>query len=92
MNMLAQAYDAVLLRCYETVMEKHFAILKGLGLTEAVTKEEFYGFDSSAIIGNYSSKMGEGAGIYFILRDGRVVDTSGRSHDPDPVWYNQISH
>jgi hypothetical protein len=84
MNSLAQIYDAV--------MEKHFSVLKGLGLTEARSKEEFYGFEASAIVGAYSSKMGEGAGIYFRLSDGRVVDTSGRVHDPNPIWYDQTAH
>ena len=78
--------------CFDAVMEKHFRVLKGLGFTEAARKEEFYGFEAVEVDRVHFSKQGCGAGVFFRLRDGRVIDTEAREHDPDPIWYDQTTH
>lgn len=78
--------------CYGDVMEKHFRIRKGLGLTQALNKEEFYGFDYNDVALVHFHKQGIGAGVFFRLRDGRVIDVGARAHDPNPFWYDQTTH
>jgi hypothetical protein len=78
--------------CYDRVMEKHFLIRKGLGLTQAASKEAFYGFVSTDVVLVHEHKQGVGAGLYFRLRDGRVIDVCARPHDPHPVWYDATTH
>jgi hypothetical protein len=92
MNILEICYGQVLEACYDRVMEKHFAVHKGVGLTEAESKEEFFGFKASEVEMVHHWKMGAGSGVYFRLRDGRVVDTSAQEHDPNPFWYDQTTH
>ena len=78
--------------CYDAVMEKHFRVFKGLGCTVAANKEEFYGFEACQVLLAHSHKQGCGAGVFFRLVDGRVFDTCGRQHDPDPDLYDQTTH
>jgi len=79
-------------KCYDVVMEKHFRIRKGLGLTQAANKEEFYGFEYGDVVLVHFHKQGTGTGVFFRLRDGRVIDTGGQPHDPNPVWYDATTH
>jgi hypothetical protein len=76
----------------DDVMEKNFRIFKGLGCTTAANKEEFYGFEACQIVYAYSQKNGHAHGVFFRLVDGRVFDTCGRQHDPDPGMYDQTTH
>jgi hypothetical protein len=78
--------------CYEVVMEKYFRLRKELGVTEADSKEEFYGFEACDVALVHGRKNGFGDGVFFRLRDGRVFDVWAREHDPDPRWYDQTSH
>lgn len=78
--------------CFDAVMEKHFRVLKGLGFTEAACKEKFYGFEAVEVVRVHFSKQGRGAGVFFRLRDGRVIDTAAQEHNPDPIWYDQTTH
>jgi hypothetical protein len=78
--------------CYDRVMEKHFRIRKGLGLTQAATKEAFYGFEGSDVVQVHEHRQGVGPGLYFRLRDGRVIDVAAEPHDPHPVWYDATTH
>lgn len=79
-------------RCWEEAMEKWFLMVKGLALTGAMTKEEFYGFHADEIVEAHWWKCGHGAGVFFRLCDGRVIDRKGRPHDPDPLLYDQTLH
>lgn len=78
--------------CYDAVMEKHYTVLKWLGWTEAASKEDFYGFAAADVVLVHGHKQGRGAGVFFRLRDGRVIDTEAREHDPDPGWYDKTTH
>jgi hypothetical protein len=77
---------------YDAVMEKHFRFRKALGMTEADSKENFYGFAAGDVLLVHVRKNGFRDGVFFRLRDGRVFDVSAREHDPDPRWYDQTTH
>ena len=77
---------------YDDILEKYFRVTKGLGLTEAGSKEEFFGFGAGDVTGMHFHKQGFGAGPYFRLRDGRVVDTRAQEHPSNPIWYDQTTH
>jgi hypothetical protein len=79
-------------KVYGERMEMHFRVIKELGLTDAGTKEEFYGFHYNHVETFHSHKQGYGCGLFFRLHDGRVFDVQGRLHDPDPLWYDQTTH
>jgi hypothetical protein len=64
--------------CFDVILERHFKIRKELGWTRAATKEEFFGFEANEIIRIYDHRRGFGSGLFFRLRDGRVMDSSGR--------------
>lgn len=78
--------------CYAKVMEKHFRTRKGLGMTTANSKEEFYGFEPTDVIQIHEHKQGFGSSLFFRLRDGRVIDVAAQSHNPHPVWYDATTH
>jgi hypothetical protein len=78
--------------CYDNMMDRYFRYFKILNGTSAKTKEQFYGFAASDVLTFHSHKQGLGAGLYYRLRDGRVVDAGGRPHDPDPIWYDAKTH
>ncbi len=84
--------DPALLRACEFTMEKWYLMSKGLGLTEARSKEEFYGFRASEIAEVHCRVMGFGDTVFFRLRDGRVFDVAARQHNPDPTLYDQTIH
>ena len=65
---------------------------KGLGITEARTKEEFYGFRASDIVRVHYRLIGFCDVIFFRLRDGRVFDCMAREKDPDPALYEATIH
>jgi hypothetical protein len=79
-------------KVYGERMEMHFRVIKGLGLTEARSAEEFYGFHHNHVATFHSHKQGYGCGLFFRLHDGRVFDVQGRPHDPDLSWYDQPTH
>ena len=78
--------------CYGDYMEKHFRVWKGLGFTSARTKEDFFGFADVDVARLHFHKQGFGGRVFFRLRDGRVFDSTGQQHDPDPHWYDQTTH
>jgi hypothetical protein len=79
-------------KVYGDVMDKHFRVAQGLGLTNARSTEEFFGFHYNQVAGFHYHKQGWGTGLFFRLRDGRVFDVMARPHDPDLSWYDQTTH
>ena len=78
--------------CFDVILEKPSLVNKGLGLTEAASKEEFYGFGADDIIRVYFHKQGFGAGLFFHLRDGRVIDSCACEHNSEPILYQETMH
>lgn len=86
------ADDNRVARCYDAFMEKYFVVSKRLGLTQALSKEMFYGFCARDIARVHYHKQGFGSGVFFRLHGGSVIDTAACRHDPDPVWYDATTH
>ena len=79
--------------CFDRFMERYFIIQKNLGLTQAHTKEFFYGFKAADIALVHYHKHGHGHGVFFRLFDGTVIDSAGVRHDPDPLLYDSdVTH
>jgi len=76
----------------EEMMEHYFIVNKELGLTEANTKEEFYGFEVRHVWKVHLHKQGSGSGVYYRLVDGSVVDAAGVWHETDETLYDQTTH
>lgn len=60
-----------------------------LGQERTTTAEEFFGFTAAEVEGVYTHKKGEGAGVWFRLRCGRVVNEVAMSTCTDPDLYSQ---
>src|SRR5690349_8450557 len=73
--------DEALLRSCAFTMEKWFRVGKSLGLTTAATKEEFYKCQVSDVIDVAVRPVGRAEALYFILRDGRVLDCLAHEQD-----------
>ena len=73
-------------------MRKCFRQGVTLGITEAESAEEFFGFEARDVAALYFHKMGYGEGAWFRLRDGRIYDRFARADDPDPLGYDQYTH
>jgi hypothetical protein len=74
----------------ELIMEQYFFAGCLVSGSRVETKEEFFGFHSADIVNLHRRKCDEPhIGLYFRLRDNRVIDALGRPHDPDPMLYDQ---
>jgi len=74
------------------IMAREFLMSRLVVATDAQTKEEFYGFACGDIETLHSRKQGvTGVNLFFRLRDGRVIDTFGRPHEPDPALYDYVA-
>ena len=73
---------------YQSLMQKYWDRARTQGATEALTPEEFYGFQSTEIKATHHHKQGKGPGLWFRLRDGRVFDKFGHSDEADPAFYD----
>ena len=92
MNEHPEFAKVVMMQSCEFTMEKWFQMSKGLGLTKAASKEEFYGFRASDIVEVHCKLVGICEVVYFRVRDGRVFDCMAREKDPDPRLYDQTIH
>jgi hypothetical protein len=52
------------------------------------TAESVLGFSAAEVEGVHTHKAGVGDGVWFRLRDGRVVDVTGEAVDADPGLYD----
>ena len=77
---------------HEWIMERYFRYIRDMGLTDARTKEEFYGFEVSQILMVHEHKQGFGSGVFFRLISGSVVDAAANRHESDETLYDQTTH
>ena len=73
-------------------MSAHFLRHRSAGATRASGPEEFYGFRSEDVAAIFLHKHGFGRGVWFNLKDGRVIDVHGRPSDRDRAWYVTSAH
>lgn len=63
----------------DNAMRAHFLVLRTHGRTAAArTAEEFYGFSARDVIEMHVEKHGAGRGLWFRLKDGRVMYAAGK--------------
>lgn len=74
-------------------MRAQFLILRRKGKARASSDEEFYGFRPEDVVEMYSRKHGVAKrGLWYRLKDGRVIDALGRPSEPDRAWYVAATH
>jgi hypothetical protein len=69
-------------------MRAHFVVLKTHGKTRASTPETFYGFQAADVLEMYFHKRGSGEGLWYRLRDGRIIDALGKPSQRARSWYS----
>lgn len=70
-----------------STMRAYHLVLRTMGRTTAPTPEAFYGFSDSDVVEIYNRKVGCGAGVWYRLKDGRVIDAFGKLSDRNPRRY-----
>jgi hypothetical protein len=73
-------------------MSAHFLRLRESGNTNAIGPEEFYGFRATDVAEMHSRKQGWGRGVWYRLKDGRVIDALGKPSHPERYWYVSNAH
>lgn len=77
------------LRCvFNDLMRKHHRQGVLLGQTTAATAEEYFGFRAGAVKTVHFHKQGVGAGLWFRLQCGRVVDEVAKPTCREPTLYD----
>lgn len=56
------------------------------------TCESVFGFTLAEIEGVHTYKTGVGGGMWFRLKDGRVIAGPGEEDDPDPALYDTVDN
>lgn len=59
-------------------MRAYHLVLRIKGKTRTTTHEEFYGFQARDVVEIYTRKKGFGSGVWYRLKDGRVIDAFGK--------------
>jgi hypothetical protein len=62
-----------------------------LGGTTASSPEEYFGFHHKEVRAIHFHKQGTGEGLWFRLRDGRVIDEVARASIRDPGLHYQVA-
>ena len=73
---------------FNELMRKHHRQSVLLGGTTAATPEDFFGFHHREVKTVHLHKQGTGAGVWFRLRCGRVVDEVARAACRNPDLYD----
>jgi hypothetical protein len=74
--------------CFNDLMRKHHRQGVLLGETTAATPEDYFGFSHNQVTGVHIHKVGVGAGLWFRLRCGRVIDEVAMPTCSDPSLYD----
>lgn len=76
----------------ETMM-RHFQILRAKGKHRAAqSPEQFYGFRPEDVVEIHSHKQGFEPGVWYRLKDGRVINAIGKPSEPENSWYVSSKH
>jgi hypothetical protein len=69
-------------------MNAHFSRLFSKGKNRgAETPEQFYGFRPEDVDEMHFHKQGFGKGVWYRVKDGRVIDALGRPSERERHWY-----
>jgi hypothetical protein len=84
--------DDELHRIARETMRGHVDELRTKGKTQAREPEEFYGFRAEDVSEMHFHKHGIGRGVWYRIKDGRVIDAVGKPSEPDRIWYVSSAH
>lgn len=56
------------------------------------TCEAVFGFAPADVLGVHTHKTGAGDGLWFRLKDGRVISALREESDPDPALYDTVAN
>jgi hypothetical protein len=73
-------------------MHGQFVSLRDGGKTHAASPEEFYGFQAEDVIEIHLHLHSFGSGVWYRLKDGRVIDALGKPSERDRAWYVISAH
>jgi len=73
-------------------MSAPFLRQRNAGTTRARGPEELYGFRPEDVAEMYLHKHGVGRGVWFRLKDDRVIDAQGKPSERDRAWYVTSAH
>ncbi len=74
-------------------MQAHFRRLMERGKNRgAGSPEEFYGFQPDDVIEMHFHRHGVGRGVWYRLKDGRVIDALGKPGHRERAWYVAAAH
>jgi len=73
-------------------MQAHFTRLRERGKTGSATPEELYGFRPEEVIEMHFHQHGFGRGVWYRLKDGRVIDALGKPAHRERHWYVSSAH
>jgi hypothetical protein len=74
-------------------MHEHFYVLRARGKAQgAATPEEFYGFQPADVAEMHFHQQGFGRGVWYRLKDGRVIDALGKPAHTERYWYVSSAH
>ena len=68
-------------------MHAHYVVLRTKRKTRARTAEELYGFRDVDVVEMFFYKHGFGRGVWYRLKDGRVIDAFGKTSRRNRAWY-----
>jgi hypothetical protein len=71
----------------ENAMRAYHVVLRTKGRTATRTPEALYGFRAQDVVEMYSQKKGVGPGLWYRLKDGRVIDAFGKRSSRTRSWY-----
>jgi len=84
--------DSELHKIARDTMQAHFRRLRERGKTKAATPEQLYGFRAEDVIEMHFRQHGTGAGVWYRLKDGRVIDALGKPAERERSWYVTAAH
>ena len=76
-------------RVYRDFMWKHWQRAVKFGDTKAATPESYFGFNAFDVAELHFHMIGKGDGLWFRLKDGRVIDCEGETCPSDTSLYDQ---
>ena len=73
------------------IMHDQLSSMRGARETDVMAPVQFYGFDPQEVAEIHFEQQGGGSGLWFRLKNGRVIDSRVKPCDPNPALYDSVS-
>jgi hypothetical protein len=83
------AMEFITASVYRECMWKHWRRAVKFGNTKTATPEAYFGFSAFDVAELHFQMVGQGDGLWFRLKDGRVIDRHGKPCASDASLYDQ---